>query len=101
MPHLTPHGLDEFVDKVVPELQERGVFRTDYTGTTLRDHLGLRSAARLGGSAGGGGALSPLAREELVRPHAVGVVVRDGGDEQLVGAGLVGEHLELVGHRRR
>jgi FMN-dependent oxidoreductase (nitrilotriacetate monooxygenase family) len=41
VPHLTPHGLDEFVDKVVPELQERGVYRTDYTGRTLRDHLGL------------------------------------------------------------
>ncbi|MGQ4600505.1 NtaA/DmoA family FMN-dependent monooxygenase [Nocardia sp. R6R-6] len=39
--HLTPHGLDEFVDRVVPELQERGSFRTEYTGTTLRDHLGL------------------------------------------------------------
>ena len=41
VPHLTPHGLDEFVDKVVPELQERGVFRADYTGTTLRHHLDL------------------------------------------------------------
>jgi FMN-dependent oxidoreductase (nitrilotriacetate monooxygenase family) len=41
VPHLTPHGLDDFVDKVVPELQERGVFRSDYTGETLRDHLGL------------------------------------------------------------
>ncbi|MFC5664726.1 LLM class flavin-dependent oxidoreductase [Kitasatospora misakiensis] len=41
VPHLTPGGLDEFVDTVVPLLQERGVFRTDYTGTTLRDHLGL------------------------------------------------------------
>jgi FMN-dependent oxidoreductase (nitrilotriacetate monooxygenase family) len=41
VPHLTPHGLDDFVDKVVPELQERGVFRTDYSGPTLRDHLGL------------------------------------------------------------
>ena len=30
-----------FVDQVVPLLQERGVFRADYTGTTLRDHLGL------------------------------------------------------------
>jgi N-acetyl-S-(2-succino)cysteine monooxygenase len=28
--------------KVVPELQRRGLFRTDYTGRTLRDHLGLR-----------------------------------------------------------
>ena len=41
VPHLTPHGLDDFVDTVVPELQERGVFRADYTGPTLRDHLGL------------------------------------------------------------
>ncbi|MFI9380044.1 NtaA/DmoA family FMN-dependent monooxygenase [Kutzneria sp. NPDC052558] len=41
VPHVTPGGLDEFADKVVPLLQERGVFRTDYTGPTLRDHLGL------------------------------------------------------------
>ncbi|MFE5123932.1 NtaA/DmoA family FMN-dependent monooxygenase [Streptomyces sp. NPDC056669] len=41
VPHLTPGGLDDFVDRVVPLLQERGVFRTAYSGTTLRDHLGL------------------------------------------------------------
>ncbi|MFD9510844.1 NtaA/DmoA family FMN-dependent monooxygenase [Streptomyces mirabilis] len=41
VPHLTPGGLDEFVDRVVPLLQERGAFRTEYTGTTLRSHLGL------------------------------------------------------------
>ncbi|HWS93892.1 MAG TPA: NtaA/DmoA family FMN-dependent monooxygenase, partial [Mycobacterium sp.] len=41
VPHLTPHGLDEFVDRVVPLLQERGAFRTEYAGETLRDHLGL------------------------------------------------------------
>ncbi|MBO1330786.1 NtaA/DmoA family FMN-dependent monooxygenase [Streptomyces sp. VRA16 Mangrove soil] len=41
VPHLTPGGLDPFADKVVPLLQEQGVFRTDYEGTTLRDHLGL------------------------------------------------------------
>jgi alkanesulfonate monooxygenase len=41
VPSLTPHGLDRFVDDVVPILQERGVFRHDYEGTTLRDHLGL------------------------------------------------------------
>jgi FMN-dependent oxidoreductase (nitrilotriacetate monooxygenase family) len=41
VPHVTPGGLEEFADKVVPLLQERGVFRTDYTGPTLRDHLGL------------------------------------------------------------
>jgi alkanesulfonate monooxygenase SsuD/methylene tetrahydromethanopterin reductase-like flavin-dependent oxidoreductase (luciferase family) len=42
VPHITPGGLDEFADKVVPLLQDKGVFRTEYTGTTLRDHLGLR-----------------------------------------------------------
>ena len=41
VPHITPGGLDEFAETVVPLLQERGVFRTEYTGTTLRDHLGL------------------------------------------------------------
>ncbi len=41
VPHITPGGLDPFVDQVVPFLQERGVFRSDYTGTTLREHLGL------------------------------------------------------------
>jgi FMN-dependent oxidoreductase (nitrilotriacetate monooxygenase family) len=41
VPHLTPHGLDEFVDQVVPLLQERGAFRTGYAGATLREHLEL------------------------------------------------------------
>ncbi len=41
VPHVTPGGLDRFADEVVPLLQERGVFRTGYTGATLRDHLGL------------------------------------------------------------
>jgi alkanesulfonate monooxygenase SsuD/methylene tetrahydromethanopterin reductase-like flavin-dependent oxidoreductase (luciferase family) len=36
-----PKPLERFVDMVVPELQRRGLFRTDYAGTTLRDHLGL------------------------------------------------------------
>ncbi|HEY4252502.1 MAG TPA: LLM class flavin-dependent oxidoreductase [Roseomonas sp.] len=39
-PYL-PGGLDDFVDQVVPELQRRGLFRREYQGTTLRDHLGL------------------------------------------------------------
>jgi hypothetical protein len=34
-------ALNDFVDSVVPELQRRGLFRTEYTGNTLRDHLGL------------------------------------------------------------
>ncbi|WP_328396409.1 NtaA/DmoA family FMN-dependent monooxygenase [Nocardia sp. NBC_00416] len=48
VPHLTPAGLDEFVDTVVPELQERGSFRTEYTGATLREHLGLRHPHHIG-----------------------------------------------------
>ena len=43
VPHITPGGLDVFADTVVPLLQERGVFRTEYEGTTLRSHLGLDS----------------------------------------------------------
>ena len=39
-PYL-PGGLDDFVEKVVPELQRRGLFRRDYEGATLREHLGL------------------------------------------------------------
>ncbi|MEU3481888.1 NtaA/DmoA family FMN-dependent monooxygenase [Streptomyces sp. NPDC033753] len=40
-PYLVPEGLDDIVDLLVPALQERGVYRTAYTGTTLREHLGL------------------------------------------------------------
>ena len=40
-----PGTFDDFVDVVVPELQRRGLFRTDYTGSTLRDHLGLDGAS--------------------------------------------------------
>jgi FMN-dependent oxidoreductase (nitrilotriacetate monooxygenase family) len=41
VPHIIPDGLDQFADTVVPLLQERGAFRTEYQGSTLRDHLGL------------------------------------------------------------
>jgi FMN-dependent oxidoreductase (nitrilotriacetate monooxygenase family) len=41
MPALLPHTLRQFVDLVVPELQRRGLFRTAYQGTTLRENLGL------------------------------------------------------------
>jgi hypothetical protein len=40
-PAYFPRAFDDFVGLVVPELQRRGLFRTEYTGTTLRDHLGL------------------------------------------------------------
>ncbi len=36
-----PEGLDDFVGKVVPELQRRGLFRREYEGKTLRENLGL------------------------------------------------------------
>jgi len=41
MPPVMPTGLTDFVELVVPELQRRGLFRTEYTGSTLREHLGL------------------------------------------------------------
>lgn len=41
MPPVLPAGLEAFVDHVVPILQRRGIFRSDYTGTTLRDHYQL------------------------------------------------------------
>lgn len=46
MPATYPGGLDDFITLVVPELQRRGLFRTEYGGRTLRDHLGLPVPAR-------------------------------------------------------
>ncbi|WP_329113082.1 LLM class flavin-dependent oxidoreductase [Streptomyces sp. NBC_01353] len=45
MPAVLPSGLERFVDRVVPILQERGLFRTEYSGTTLRAHYGLARPA--------------------------------------------------------
>lgn len=41
IPQLLPGTIDDIVDKLVPQLQERGVYRTAYEGTTLREHLDL------------------------------------------------------------
>lgn len=41
LPPWLPEGLDDFVEMVIPELQRRGLFRTAYEGTTLRENLGL------------------------------------------------------------
>ncbi len=41
MPPFFPEGLEDFTQMVVPILQERGLFRTQYDGSTLREHLGL------------------------------------------------------------
>jgi FMN-dependent oxidoreductase (nitrilotriacetate monooxygenase family) len=38
---FVPQGLDDVTQRLVPELQRRGLFRTDYEGSTLREHLGL------------------------------------------------------------
>lgn len=45
MPAWFPQQFDAFVDQVVPELQRRGLFRTEYAGTTLRENLGLARPA--------------------------------------------------------
>jgi len=45
-PWLIPTGLDEIVNHLVPELQERGVYPTEYRGTTLRENLGLETPVR-------------------------------------------------------
>jgi FMN-dependent oxidoreductase (nitrilotriacetate monooxygenase family) len=45
MPPYFHGGFDAFVDEVVPRLQARGIFRTAYTGTTLREHFGLQRPA--------------------------------------------------------
>ncbi|MDQ0680034.1 FMN-dependent oxidoreductase (nitrilotriacetate monooxygenase family) [Arthrobacter pascens] len=45
MPPVLPSGLETFVDQVVPILQDRGLFRREYTGQTLREHFGLAKPA--------------------------------------------------------
>ena len=42
LPPSTPAGLNDFVEFIVPELQRRGLFRTEYEGSTLRENLGLK-----------------------------------------------------------
>ncbi|HEX5300978.1 MAG TPA: NtaA/DmoA family FMN-dependent monooxygenase, partial [Streptosporangiaceae bacterium] len=46
MPNVLPDQLAAFVDHVVPILQKRDIARTEYAGTTLRDHVGLPRPAR-------------------------------------------------------
>ena len=41
MPPWLPGGIEVFIEEVVPILRDRGLFRREYTGRTLRDHLGL------------------------------------------------------------
>ena len=48
---ILPQGFDDVIDLVLPELRRRGLFRTEYAGTTLRDHLGLARPVRASGEA--------------------------------------------------
>ncbi len=62
---LLPGNLEAFVEHVVPILQRRGLYRTEYSGTTLRDHLGLptptaRYGHRASGAVGPPGSGSPV-----------------------------------------
>ena len=41
MPPVFPSSLEDFIELVVPELQRRGLYRTEYAGTTLRENLGI------------------------------------------------------------
>ena len=44
LPAINPYSFGEVIDKVVPELRRRGLVRTEYEGTTLREHLGIPAA---------------------------------------------------------
>jgi FMN-dependent oxidoreductase (nitrilotriacetate monooxygenase family) len=59
MPPVLPSALERFVDEVVPILQERGRFRTEYTGRTLRSHYGLPRPANRNTATARSAALQP------------------------------------------
>jgi hypothetical protein len=62
MPPFLPGGLDDFVELVLPELRRRGLFRTEYEGRTLREHLGLaRPVSRYAEAATASAAAVPVA----------------------------------------
>ncbi len=46
IPHILPTGLDDFVNDVVPVLQQRGIFRKEYEGSTLREHLEITAPGK-------------------------------------------------------
>ena len=63
-PWLIPSGLDDIVNRLVPELQERGIYPTEYAGPTLRENLGLRPPVTRRGE--------PYGREESANHHEQG-----------------------------
>ena len=78
-PYL-PGGLDDFVDMVVPELQRRGLFRTEYEGRTLRENLGLpRPENRFFAADGQGRGITLPARATTCASHDRSQLV-DGDD---------------------
>jgi FMN-dependent oxidoreductase (nitrilotriacetate monooxygenase family) len=74
MPPVLPESLDDFVELVIPELQSRGLFRTEYEGATLRENLGLERPAnrftvareKRAAPQSGAGPAAPAATAELV-----------------------------------
>ena len=55
IPTHLPGGIEDFVELVVPELQRRGLFRTEYEGRTMRENLGLpQPTSRYAEQTGGG-----------------------------------------------
>src|SRR5262249_19480895 len=75
-PYL-PGGLDDFVDRVVPELQRRGIFRREYEGKTLRENLGLpRPSNRFFRHCSGPRGPEIVEREERPGPRRVLFVLR-------------------------
>ncbi len=63
-PWLVPGGLDDIVNKLVPELQERGVYWSEYPGDTLRENLGLRAPLTRRGAGRAGGTDEATATDE-------------------------------------
>ena len=41
MPPVFPNSLQDFVDDIIPELQKRGLYRTEYEGKTFRENIGI------------------------------------------------------------
>ena len=73
MPAWLPGSLNDFVDMVIPELQRRGLFRTEYEGMTLRENLRPASSGEpLPQAAGGRGMSSVPSRMPLVSRRRLG-----------------------------
>ena len=94
MPAWLPGSLKDFVELVVPELQRRGLFRTEYEATTLRGNLGLptpvnRHHAQRSDAAQEAAARTDLAGDPVREVYMKAVVIHaTGGPEQLTVADM-------------